>query len=86
MKAFPFSWADTAKDWLYFNPASIKSWNDMKRQFLEKFFPASRTITIRKDISGTRQLSGETMHEYRDRFNKFYASCPNYCISEQLLI
>ncbi|KAL5179924.1 hypothetical protein HKD37_01G001143 [Glycine soja] len=67
MKAFPFSWADTAKDWLYFNPASIKSWNDMKRQFLEKFFPASRTTTIRKDISGTRQLSGETMHEYRDR-------------------
>uniref|UniRef100_A0A151UGP7 Uncharacterized protein n=1 Tax=Cajanus cajan TaxID=3821 RepID=A0A151UGP7_CAJCA len=51
-----------AKDWLYYlAPRSITSWDDLKRMFLEKFFPASRTTTIRKDISGIRQLGAETL-------------------------
>nr|KYP36258.1 hypothetical protein KK1_042633 [Cajanus cajan] len=65
LKAFPFSLEDLAKDWLYYlAPSSITSWDDLKRVFLEKFFPASRTTTIRKDISGIRQLMGESLYEY----------------------
>ncbi|MBG9997340.1 hypothetical protein I6F50_20205, partial [Pseudoalteromonas sp. NZS127_1] len=41
-----------AKDWLYYlAPWSIFSWDDLKRVFLEKLFPTSRTTAIRKDIS-----------------------------------
>ncbi|RDX91426.1 hypothetical protein CR513_26599, partial [Mucuna pruriens] len=58
----------------------------MKRTFLEKFFPASRTATIRKEICGIRQHIGETLHEYWERFNKLCATCPHHQISEQLLI
>ncbi|RDX78782.1 hypothetical protein CR513_40889, partial [Mucuna pruriens] len=47
----------------------------MKLTFLEKFFPASRTMIIRKEIYGIRQLPGETMHEYWERFNKLCATC-----------
>ncbi|RDX84350.1 hypothetical protein CR513_34613, partial [Mucuna pruriens] len=54
--------------------------------FLEKFFPASRTATIRKEISGIRQHTGETLQEYWERFNKHCATCPHHQISEQLLI
>ncbi|RDX89968.1 hypothetical protein CR513_28221, partial [Mucuna pruriens] len=54
--------------------------------FLEKFFPASRTVTIRKEICGIRQHTRETLHEYWERFNKLYATCPHHQISEQLLI
>ncbi|RDY05582.1 hypothetical protein CR513_10556, partial [Mucuna pruriens] len=54
----------------------------MKHMFLEKFFPASRTATIRKEIFGIRQHTGETVHE----FNKLCATCPHNQISEQLLI
>ena len=86
MKAFPFSLCDTAKDWLYLQPTPITTWNDMKRRFLEKFFPASRTAAIRKEISGIRQLQGETLYEYWERFNKLCATCPNHQINEQLLI
>ncbi|RDY01489.1 hypothetical protein CR513_15176, partial [Mucuna pruriens] len=42
----------------------------MKRMFLGKFFPASRTATIKREICGIRQHSGETLHEYWERFNK----------------
>ncbi len=65
LKAFPHSLEGVAKDWLYYlAPRSITSWDDLKRVFLEKIFPASRTTTIRKDISGIRQLSGESLYEY----------------------
>ncbi|KAL2252809.1 UNVERIFIED_CONTAM: hypothetical protein Sindi_0075600, partial [Sesamum indicum] len=60
LRAFPFSLADQAKDWLYLLPSgSITRWNDLKKQFLEKYFPASRATTIRKEISGIRQFAGE---------------------------
>ncbi|RDX62845.1 hypothetical protein CR513_58784, partial [Mucuna pruriens] len=44
---------------------------EMKRMFLEKFFPTSIIVTIWKEIYGIRQHSGETFHEYWERFNKF---------------
>ncbi|RDX89981.1 hypothetical protein CR513_28205, partial [Mucuna pruriens] len=71
MKAFPFP---------------LDGAGDMKCLFLEKFFPASKTATIRKEIYGIRQHYGETMHKYWERFNKLCATCPHHHISEQLLI
>ncbi|XP_031393661.1 uncharacterized protein LOC116205261 [Punica granatum] len=87
MRAFPFSLADKAKDWLYYlPPGSIATWNDLKRQFIEKFFPASRLGTIRKQIGAIQQFSGETLYEYWERFNQLCESCPNHQISDQLLL
>ncbi|RDY05595.1 hypothetical protein CR513_10539, partial [Mucuna pruriens] len=86
MKAFPFSLDGAAKDWLYLQPALFNSWGDMKRIFLKKFFPASRTTSIRKEICGIRQHTRETLHEYWERFNKLCATCPYHQINKQLLI
>ncbi|RDX89302.1 hypothetical protein CR513_28987, partial [Mucuna pruriens] len=86
MKAFPFSLDGATKDWLYLQPVLFNTWGDMKRMFLEKLFPASRTATIKKEIYGIRQHSRETLHEYWERFNKLCATCPHHQISEQLLI
>ena len=58
----------------------------MKRGFLEKFFPASRIASIQKEICGIRQQPGETLYEYRERFNKLCATCPHHQINKQLLI
>ena len=56
LRAFPFSLVDHTKDWLYYLPTgAITSWNDMKRLFLEKYFPASKATIIRKDICGIGQ-------------------------------
>ncbi|XP_062161981.1 uncharacterized protein LOC133869015 [Alnus glutinosa] len=87
LRAFPFSLKDSAKDWLYYLPSgSITTWNEMKRLFLEKYFPASRASNIRKEICGVRQHNGESLHEYWEHFKKLCASCPHHQISEQLLI
>ncbi|RDY04481.1 hypothetical protein CR513_11802, partial [Mucuna pruriens] len=81
MKAFPFSLDGAAKDWLYLQSVMFNTWGDMKRMFLEKFFPASKTATIRKEIFGIRLHSRETLHEYWERFNKLCATCPHHQIS-----
>ncbi|RDX96201.1 hypothetical protein CR513_21176, partial [Mucuna pruriens] len=82
MKAFPFSLDGATKDRLYLQPVLFNTWGDMKRVFLEKFFLASRTATIKKEICGIRQHLGETLH----KFNKLCATCPHHQINEQLLI
>ncbi|KAH9669749.1 DUF4220 domain-containing protein [Citrus sinensis] len=62
LRAFPFSLDGLAKDWLYYlPPGSITTWNGLKKQFLEKYFPASRAANIKKDICGIRQLPRETL-------------------------
>ncbi|XP_051149253.1 uncharacterized protein LOC127263973 [Andrographis paniculata] len=58
----------------------------MKKKFLEKYFPASRAAILRKEICGIKQQSGETLHEYWERFNKLIIKCPQHQIPPQLLI
>ncbi|RDX84926.1 hypothetical protein CR513_33960, partial [Mucuna pruriens] len=82
MKAFPFSLDGAAKDWLYLQPALLNTWGDMKRTFLDKFFPTSKIAFIGKEICGIRQHTGETLHENWERFKKLCATCPHHQISE----
>ncbi|XP_020551114.1 uncharacterized protein LOC105165924 [Sesamum indicum] len=64
LRAFPFTLGDKAKDWFYSLPSgSIVSWNELKKLFLENYFPASRTTNIRKKISGMCQFSSERLSE-----------------------
>ncbi|CAN6583791.1 unnamed protein product [Malus baccata var. baccata] len=87
MKAFPFSLMDKAKDWLYeLAPGTVTSWESMKRAFLEKFFPTSRIILLRKKISGIQQEEGESFPTYYERFKSFVASCPQHQMKEELLL
>jgi len=87
LKAFRHSLEGNAKDFLYYlAPRSISSWDDLKRLFLAKFFPASRTTTIRKEISGSKQQYGESVYEYWERFKNLCSCCPHHQISEHLLL
>ncbi|KAF3455472.1 hypothetical protein FNV43_RR00101 [Rhamnella rubrinervis] len=87
LKDFSILTAYSAKDWLYYLlSGSINSWNEMKRLFLEKYFPASRAANIRKDICGIHQYDGESLYKYWERFKKLCASCPHHQINDQLLI
>ncbi|CAN6712736.1 unnamed protein product [Malus baccata var. baccata] len=87
MKAFPFSLMDKAKDWLYeLAPGTVTYWESMKRAFLEKFFPTSRIILLRKNISGIQQEEGESFPTYYERFKSLVASCPQHQMKEELLL
>ncbi|CAN6579468.1 unnamed protein product [Malus baccata var. baccata] len=87
MKVFPFSLMDKANDWLYeLAPGTVTSWESMKRACLEKFFPTSRIILLRKKISGIQQEEGESFPTYYERFKSLVASCPHHQMKEELLL
>ncbi|KAM2731985.1 hypothetical protein FF1_034599 [Malus domestica] len=87
MKAFPFSLLEKAKDWLYeLAPGTVTSWESMQRAFLEKFFPTSRVILLRKKISGIQQSPGESFPSYYERFKSLVSSCPQHQMKEELLL
>ena len=77
LRAFSFSLKDSAKDWLYYLPfGSIKTWNEMNKLFLEKYFPVSRAANIRKEICGVRQHNEKSLHEYWERFQEIMCKLP----------
>jgi hypothetical protein len=58
----------------------------LKKNFLEKFFPASRVGIIYKEINGICQNNREMLYEYWERFDQLCTSCPHHQISDQLLL
>jgi len=87
LRAFPFTLADTTKAWLYrLEPSSITTWEQLKKQFLTKYFPAAKILNLRNQISTIRQKNTESIYDYWERFKHLVASCPQHQIPEQCLL
>ncbi|XP_072071922.1 uncharacterized protein [Arachis hypogaea] len=85
--AFPFSLEGRAKEWFYSLPSEIVGdWDLLRREFLDKFFPAAVTDKLRKEISCIVQCELETLYEYWEQFRKLLDSCPNHMIDTLVLI
>ncbi|KAI4330380.1 hypothetical protein MLD38_028672 [Melastoma candidum] len=69
MRLFPFSLRDKARTWLYSLPeGSITNWEEMSGKFLSMYFPPSKTIKMRNDITSFRQHGTESLYEAWERF------------------
>ncbi|KAF7824106.1 hypothetical protein G2W53_022250 [Senna tora] len=87
LRALLFSLDSAAKEWLFYLPAgSITSWEGMMRLFLDRYFPSSRVINVRRDICGIKEKVTETLFDYWERFKKLCASCPQHDTPEQSLL
>ena len=58
----------------------------MKESFLEKYFPATKQTSLKKDLSNIEQDATESLYEYYERFKRLVASCPYHGYSENDLI
>ncbi|XP_057526276.1 uncharacterized protein LOC130805520 [Amaranthus tricolor] len=58
----------------------------MKKRFLEKYFPGSKSSTLKKEISNIEQNSDESFYEYWERFKRLCASCPYHGYHDEDLI
>ncbi|XP_016669909.1 uncharacterized protein [Gossypium hirsutum] len=87
LRAFPFSLAGMAKEWLfYLPPNSITIWAELSRVFLDRYFPAAKASELRRSILRIQQRSDESLYDYWERFKKLCASCPQHGLSEQTLL
>lgn len=79
LRLFPFSLRGKAKSWLNSLPAgSITTWEEMGQAFLSKYFPPSKTVKLRNDISNFLQHDLETLYEAWERFKDLMRRCPHH--------
>ena len=87
LKAFPFIPEGKAREWYYTQPAAtVSDWDTLRREFLEKFFPAEVADKLRKDMSMIVQDESETLYEYLERFNNLLEACPHHMIDKIVLL
>ncbi|XP_058203029.1 uncharacterized protein LOC131317499 [Rhododendron vialii] len=87
LKLFPFSLKDKAKYWLNtLAPNSITSWDQMKNEFLKKYFSIGKTKEIRQELTSFYQKEGEQFHQAWERLNDIIRSCPHHQVPKWQLV
>ncbi|KAG9458322.1 hypothetical protein H6P81_002830 [Aristolochia fimbriata] len=87
LRLFPFTLRDRAKSWYHtLPPESIRTWDELQRKFLGKYFPPAKTIKLRNAISNFMQEHDEQLCEAWERFNELLRRCPNYGIQKWMQI
>ncbi|CAM8972573.1 unnamed protein product [Rhodiola kirilowii] len=87
LKAFYFSFIDSANDWFLSLPSgSIRTWAQMQKKFLDKYYPAGRAMQVRRQLQDIKQGPNETMYDYLEKFNRLERSCCTLGLPEKLII
>jgi len=78
---FPFSLRDRANAWFHsLEVGSIISWDQMRRAFLTRFFPLSKTA------HQFAQKDGESLYDAWERFKEMLRLCPHHGLEKWLII
>ncbi|CAL8174985.1 unnamed protein product [Prunus armeniaca] len=82
LRLFPYTLKDQARRWLLTLPSgSISTWNQLSEKFLNKYYPASKTLDMRTQILSFAQKPNEEFHEAWERFKELNRKCPHSGIS-----
>ena len=79
MVSFPFSPKEKAKIWFHsLAPNSIFTWEDMRNEFLNKFFPLARTNALMRAIQNFYEKSGERFAVVWKRYKDLLHAIPHH--------
>ncbi|CAN6572969.1 unnamed protein product [Malus baccata var. baccata] len=82
LRLFPYTLKDQARRWLLTLPSgSITTWAQLSERFLNKYYPASKTLDMRTQILSFAQKPKEEFHEAWERFKELIRKCPHSGIS-----
>ena len=77
LKLFPFSLRDRATAWFSSLPKnSIESRKKGKDDFISKYFPPTKIISLRNDIINFKQLDHEHVAQAWERMKLMIRNCP----------
>ncbi|XP_028223883.1 uncharacterized protein LOC114405639 [Glycine soja] len=83
LNLFTFSLAGKAKLWLRsFKGNSLRTWEEVVEKFLKKYFPESKTVEGKREISSFHQFLDESLSEALDRFRGLLRKTPTHGYSE----
>ena len=80
-----FSLASEAKRWLHsFKGNSLKTWEEVVEKFLKKYFPESKKVEGKVEISSFHQFLDESLSEALERFRGLFRKTPTYGFTEPI--
>ncbi|GKB77951.1 hypothetical protein Tco_0944846, partial [Tanacetum coccineum] len=72
-----------ASRWLRNEPtSSIKTWEDLKIEFLNKYCPPGRTAKKIEEINNFQQEPDETLFQAWERFKELLMKCPQHYLTK----
>ena len=79
MVIFPFALKEKAKFWFHsLAPNSIFTWEDMRNEFLNKFFPPARTNALMRAIQNFSEKPGEPFVVVWERYKDLLHAIPHH--------
>ena len=78
---FPFALKEKAKIWFHsLAPNSIFTWENMRNEFLNKFFPPARTNALMRAIHNFSEKPGEPFAAVWERYKDLLHAIPHHCL------
>ncbi|XP_073135969.1 uncharacterized protein [Henckelia pumila] len=78
---------DKAKAWLTNLPAGlITTWDDLAKDFLTKYFPPSKSMKLRDDITTFAQGEQEKLYESWEHYKDLLGRCPHHQLPDGLVV
>ena len=82
-RLFHHSLLGEAREWYKNLPSqSLRTWSDAETAFLARFYPPSKVVNARTEISTFKQGNDESFYEAWERFRRLLRKCPNHGLPE----
>jgi len=87
LRLFPFLLRDKVRAWLHsLLSGCITTWDELTRAFLAKFFPPSKTVSLRNQITNFLQRDGKMLYEAWEHFMDLLRLCPHHGLQHLMII
>ncbi|GJU44810.1 putative reverse transcriptase domain-containing protein [Tanacetum coccineum] len=82
LRGFLFTLTGSAKRWVdILTPGAVNTWDLLKKAFIQRYCPPSKTAKRLEDIHNFNQLSDESLYQAWERYNALLYKCPTYDIN-----
>ena len=82
-RLFHHSLLGEAREWYKNLPSqSLRTWAEAETAFLARFYPPSKVVSARTEISTFKQGNDESFYEAWERFRRLLRKCPNHGLPE----
>ncbi|GKC38688.1 hypothetical protein Tco_1051072 [Tanacetum coccineum] len=82
LRVFPITLTGAAKRWVdRLTPGTINTWDLLKKAFIQRYCPPSKTAKQLEDIRNFKQEGEETFYQAWERYNDLLYKCPNHDIN-----
>ncbi|GJU80488.1 hypothetical protein Tco_1282853 [Tanacetum coccineum] len=82
LRVFPITLTGAAKRWVdRLPPGTVDSWDLLKKAFIQRYCPPSRTAKQLEEIRNFKQEGDETLYQAWERYNDLLYKCPTHDIN-----